>query len=113
MHFMMITLKLLLAVTTLAVCIYGVKVFGFSIWPLGFSILSGLLLFSIYYPKINQAAVTIAKIMGLLSLLALALLLLAATIGGSFYLSPSNQIIAIGLALMAVFGCGIFLIKHE
>ena len=106
-------LKLLLSVTTFAVCMYGVKVFGFSLWPMLFSALSIFIFVSLFFPKLNTAAVAIAGIMGILSLLAFVLLLVASTIGGSFHMSESNQIIAIALALMAFFGCAFFLIKSR
>jgi len=51
--------------------------------------------------------------MGVLSLFALALLLIAATIGGSFHMSESNQIVAVALALMALFGGAFFLKKSK
>ena len=108
---MAIILKLLLSITTLSVCLYGVNVFGFSFWPILFSALSVFIIVSLFFRKLNTAAVVIARIMGVLSLFALALLLIAATIGGSFHLSVSNQIVAVALALMALFGCALFLIK--
>lgn len=56
-------------------------------------------------------AFVVAKIIGVLSLLAFVLLLLASTIGGSSNMSESNQIIATALGLMALFGCLFFLIR--
>jgi len=106
-------LKLLLSVTTITACLYGINVFGFSMWPILFSALSIFILVSLFFPKLNRAAFTIARIMGILSLLAFALLLLASTVGGSFNMSESNQVIAIALALMALFGCAFFLIKSR
>lgn len=108
---MTIILKLLLSVTTLSVCAYGVYVFGFSLWPILFSILSIFLLASIYFTTLNTMAFVVAKIIGVLSLLAFVLLLLASTIGGSSNMSESNQIIATALGLMALFGCLFFLIR--
>jgi len=104
-------LKLLMSVTAVSICVYGVNIFGFSMWPILFSTLSVFLLVSIYYTKLNTMAVIVAKTMGVLSLLAFALLLLASTIGGSSHMSESNQIIATALALMALFGCAFFLIR--
>jgi len=106
-------LNLLLSITTLAVCLYGVNVFGFSLWPILFSAMSIFLLVSTFSKKFNTAAIVIARIMGVLSLLAFVLLLLAATIGGSFHLSESNQIVAVALALMALFGCASFFIGNR
>jgi len=106
-------LKLLLSVTTLAVCMYGVNVFGFSLWPMLFSALSVFIIVSLFFQKLNMAALVIARIVGVLSLLAFVLLLIASTIGGSFHMSESNQIIAIALALMAFFGCAFFLVKSR
>jgi len=44
------------------------------------------------------------RLLGLAAVLALGLLLLAANIGGSFHLSPSNQQLAIWLAAISVVG---------
>lgn len=108
---MMHILKLLLSAITLSVCAYGVSIFGFSMWPVLFSALSVFLLVSIYFTRLNAAAVIVARVMGVLSLLAFALLILASTVGGSTRMSESNQIIAIALALMALFGCAFYLVK--
>jgi len=106
-------LNLLLSITTLAVCLYGVNVFGFSLWPILFSAMSIFILVSTFFQKLNTAAIAIAGIMGVLSLLAFVLLLLTATIGGSFHMSKSNQIVAVALALMALFGCASFFIGNR
>jgi len=70
---------------------------------------------SLLFPKLNVVAVVIAKVMGVLSLIAFALLLLASTIGGSSHMSESNQIIAVAVALafMAFFGCAFFLVNKS
>lgn len=54
-------LKLLLSATTTAACLYGVNVFGFSMWPIIFSALSFLIFVSLFFPKLNTAAVIIAS----------------------------------------------------
>jgi hypothetical protein len=82
-------------------------------WPILLSALSFFIFVSLFFPKLNTAAVVIARIMGVLSLLAFALLLLASTIGGSFNMSESNQTIAIALVLMSLFGCAFFRIKSR
>ena len=46
------------------------------------------------------------RLLGLAAVLALGLLLLAANIGGSFHLSPSNQQLTIWLAATSVVGVG-------
>ena len=63
-------LKLLMSVTVLSICVYGVNIFGFSVWPILFSTLSVFLLVLLYYTKLNTMAVIVAKTMGVLSLLA-------------------------------------------
>ena len=106
-------LKFLLSVTTLTACAYGVSVLGISMWPALFSAFSVFLLTSIVFTNLDAVAITAARIMGILSFVTFALLMLAAAIGGAFHISESNQVIAIALALMALFGCAFFLIKNE
>ena len=104
-------LKLLLSITTIAVCIYGVNIFGLSLWPILFLVAGIFIFVSTFFPILNEAAIILARIMGILSLVAFLLLMLASTIGGSFHMSESNEIVAVALALMAVFGCTFFLIN--
>lgn len=80
-------------------------------WLILFSTLSVFLLVSIYFTRLNSMAVIVARIMGVLSLLGFALLLLASTIGGSSHMSESNLIVAVALVLMALFGCAFFLVR--
>lgn len=106
-------LKFLLFATTIAACLYGIDVFGVSMWPVIFLMFSFIILLSLFVPKLNMVSIVIAKTIGIVSLLAFALLMLAATVGGSFRMSEGNQVIAIALALMAVFGCLFFLVKSN
>ena len=50
----------------------------------------------------------LCKVVGVLSVLAFVLLMLAGTIGGSFNLSSSNQVIAALLGGMSLFGLTAF-----
>lgn len=68
----------------------------------------GVVMLSIFYPGLNKAAKSTGIILGVLSLIAFLLLMLAATTGGGFRMSPNNQVIAVMLALMAFLGCTAF-----
>jgi len=103
-------LKLFFSITTLGLCLYGIQVFGTGLWPTLFALGGGFVLLSLFLPVLDPAAVVFAGVMAALSLLGLGLLLLAATIGGSFHLAPSNQIIAVGLALLGLSGGALFLV---
>jgi hypothetical protein len=106
-------LKLLLAVTSLAVCWYGMGIFGVSLWPVLFAGMALLIIASLFFSQLDPIATTLAKIMGGLSLVAFVLLLLASTVGGSSHMSQSNQVVAVALALMSVFGCPFFFIGRR
>lgn len=110
---MVTILKILLSITSIGICLYGIIIFGPSLWPILFIALSLFILLSLFIPMINKAAIITAKIMGILSLIAFSLLLLASTIGGSFHMSESNKIIAVALALMFIFGCSFFLVGKK
>lgn len=104
-------LKVILSATAIAICAYGILEFGPSIWPLLFLVLGVFILVSLFVPRFHLPALIIGRIMGVLSLLALALLMLAATTGGSFRLSASNELIAVALAIMSFAGCALFLAR--
>lgn len=108
---MALILKTLLSVSTLALCTYGLFTFDFNMWPMLFSVFALVIFFSIFVEPLNMAAIIVARIMGVMSLFALLLLLLAATVGGAFHLSQSNLIVAVGLAMIALCGCGFFFIR--
>jgi len=104
-------LKLLLSTTALAVSIYGVNLFGLSLWPTLAMVASLFIILSVFISKLDVVAILLARIMGGLSLVSFLLLIVAASLHGSYSMSESNQIIAVALALMAVFGCTFFFIK--
>lgn len=97
-------LRLCFAVTDLGLCVYSSQVFGLGIASLLYLLGGGLVLLAVLLPGIRAAAGLVAGFMALFALLGLGLLLLAATVGGSFHLSPSNQIIASGLFALGVLG---------
>jgi len=104
-------LKVLLSTVTVAACFYSTSILGVGLWSIAFIFLSLLLLSSIFIHKLNLLSRIVARFMGISSLLAFALLMLASTIGGSFKMSASNEIIAIYLAGIAFLGCCFFFIK--
>lgn len=97
-------MKMLLAATTAGVSLYGMSVFGASPWPAATLAAALFLAASAFTPRLDAPARIAGHVIGGLSLLALLLLLLAATIGGGFHLSPSNEVIAVFLFLMTLFG---------
>ena len=104
-------LKVLLSIVTVAACFYSSSILGVGLWSMTFLFLSLLLVSSIFVHKLNFLSRIVARFMGISSLLAFSLLMLASTIGGSFKMSDSNEIIAIYLAIISFLGCCFFFIK--
>ena len=104
-------LKTLLSAVTVAASLNSSSVLGVGLWSIVFLLLSLLLLLSIFVPRLNILSKIIARFMGISSLLAFSLLMLASTIGGSFKMSESNENIAIYLAIISFLGCCFFFIK--
>lgn len=96
--------KLLLALTSVGMFFYSGSVFGLSSGHLLLLLLAALIVASIFYRPLNTLVAHLCKVVGVLSLLALLLLMLAGTTGGSFNLSSSNQVIAVLLGGMSLFG---------
>lgn len=105
-------LKLFLAVALALTCLYSMNTFGFSLWFPAFMLLSIVLVASIFIPGLRLLAWAAGCLVGVCSLLGLALLLLAGTIGGEFNLSESNELVALGLVIISLLGCSLFLFKE-
>ena len=90
-------------------CLYGMSVFGISAWAIAILLAALLLAVSAFTPRLDLPARVLGHAFGILSLLALGLLLLAGSIGGRFHLSSSNEVIAWLLFLVALFGMTSFL----
>lgn len=97
-------LKVLFSAATIGASVYSMSVFGPGLWSWTFLVLAGLVLLSIPLPRLDRLAISIGKVSGVLALLALALLFIAATTGGSFRVSDDNAAFGVLLAVMAVFG---------
>ncbi|MGI0119369.1 hypothetical protein [Zooshikella sp. RANM57] len=106
-------LKLLLTFSSVATCLYGINTFGNSMWPLIVIGLSGIVFISIFKRSIDKLAIIVCRIMGVVCIGAAVLLLVAGTIGGSFHLSKSNEVILLGLISMGTIGCLFFFVKLE
>ncbi len=100
--------RILTAVTSCLTCLYGIYIFGISFWPLTVIAISLVIAASVFFERLNPAAKALGILLGILSLAAFLLLLIAANIGGSFHLSESNQVIAICLFFIALFGLTAF-----
>lgn len=103
------TLKMLLAILCAVMFFYSVSEFEFSYALLIFIALAVFLIVSIFYKPISILATNVSRFVGVISLLAFLLLMLAGTMGGSFRLSESNQVIAALLVSMAFLGLTSFL----
>ncbi len=101
-------LKILLSFTTVSGCFYSMQVFGLNYVLLGTILAAFAILASIVYIRLRLLAKNLGIAIGIISFLILALLLLAANMGGSFSLSPSNEVIAIFLVFTSLFGFSSF-----
>ena len=101
-------LKVFLATTSIGMFFYSGSVFAFSVGHLFLLVLAMLIVLSIFYIPLTILVTNLCKVVGVLSVLAFVLLMLAGTIGGSFNLSSSNQVIAALLGGMSLFGLTAF-----
>lgn len=96
--------KILLSLTTVSGCFYSIQVFGFNYGLLAALVVSFVIILSIFYHPIKELGKVLGNGICIISFLALAVLLLAGTIGGSFNLSPSNEIVAMFLFFTSLIG---------
>lgn len=104
-------LKLMLSSAVAASCVYAIKMFGFGLFSGLFLSLSFIVFVSLFMPTLHILSIVIARVMGVMSLLGFALLMLASTVGGSSHMSDSNRVMAVVMALIACLGCMFFFIK--
>ncbi|WP_430460347.1 hypothetical protein ACQUQU_14130 [Thalassolituus sp. LLYu03] len=107
---MAFVLTLLLALITIALSLFGLSTFGISLWPAGALLAGVYLLIGSYLPRWQAGVFWTGRILGVLSALGAGLLLLASTIGGG-HMAESNQVTAVGLVLMAITGCALFMVR--
>ncbi|OZG72979.1 hypothetical protein BTA51_13565 [Hahella sp. CCB-MM4] len=82
-------------------------------WPVALIIASILMIASVFIKALDSVAIIVARIIGGLSLAGLLLGILAGFIGGAFHLSESNQIVLVGLFVMALLGLPFFAFRIE
>ena len=100
--------KILFVAAAGAASIYSMSIFGPGLWSWVFGGIALAILFSIFVASLDPVAIVLGKISGILSGLALTLLLIAATTGGSFNMSESNEVFAYMLGILSVFGISAF-----
>ncbi|MDO6684001.1 MULTISPECIES: hypothetical protein [unclassified Agarivorans] len=105
---MTLVFKWLFGLITVATSGISLLVFGLSWWPLVFVFLGLFVIASNYWQSIDYIATLLARLGGVLALLGIALLLIAANVGSSFHLSPSYWVMIGLMSLMAVLGCSGF-----
>lgn len=106
-------LKLLVGITAVATAATSVHLLGAGFWSLLFFVLGAFLVIAAFVNRLHEIAVAIGRSVGVLSLLGLGLLLLAATVGGSFNVSDGVEIIVVGLFVLSCLGGGFFFVKFR
>ena len=97
-------LKVCFFVISVFGCIYCINTFGYNIALVGVMVCSSIIFISIFIDRLKGLAKILGSMLGVASLLSLGLLLLAGNMGGSFSLSPSNEVLANFLFFIALFG---------
>lgn len=100
--------KFLFVGTSVAASIYSMSVFGAGMWSWIFLGVAAFVLLSVLVAHLDTLAIIVAKVSAALAAIALVLLMVAGTVGGSFNLSESNVIFAVLLAMLCVFGLAAF-----
>lgn len=96
--------SILFALTGIAVAVLSGTMMGPGFWSMAIIGVSVLVALSPYIPALLQLAAGLAVFSAVLSFLAVALGLLAATTGGSFRLPADQGLLLFSFFLLAVFG---------
>lgn len=100
--------KVLTTIAIISGALYSASVFGPNKALVAVCILAFAMVPSIFFQYFNPAARIIGIGFFVLSFLSFLLLMLAATMGGSFNLSPSNKNIALFLAVISLLSSSAF-----
>ena len=96
--------KILFMLTAAGAGAYSISIFGTGMWSYIIIGVAGLQLVSLFITPLNKIAALAARATGILSIITLVLLLVAATTGGSFSMSESNIILSLLMVLLSFFG---------
>ncbi len=96
--------KILFMLTATGAGLYSISIFGTGMWSYIIIGVAGLQLASLFISSLNKIAAITARATGAVSVIALLLILVAATTGGSFSMSQSNIILSLLMALLSFFG---------
>ncbi|WP_086933959.1 hypothetical protein [Agarilytica rhodophyticola] len=100
--------KVLTTIAIISGAFYSASVFGPNKALVAVCILAFAMVLSIFFQNLNSAARILGIGFFILSFLSFLLLMLAATMGGSFNLSPSNENIAIFLVVISLLSSSAF-----
>jgi hypothetical protein len=96
--------KILFMMTAAGAGLYSISIFGTGMWSYIILGVAGLQSVSLFIAPLMKLAALAARATGIVSVVGLLLVLVAATTGGSFSMSESNIILSFLLVLLSVFG---------
>lgn len=105
--------KLIFVIAAGAASTYSISEFGPGMWSYIFVGVAALVFISTFVKALDALAIVLGALSGGLSAAALGLLLLAATVGGSFSMSESNVIFTYLLVFLALSGLSAFFWKDR
>ena len=103
--------KLLLFIFISILSVYSIRVFGVGVWSALVFCAGLIIVISVWVPGLHMAAVVLTKALAIICVFVFVLLMLAATVGGSFRLSESNQVVAINLVCIGLLASTAFFWK--
>ena len=98
----------LFALACLAAAGLSAQILGAGIWGTAFVVFGGLVASGPYFRAMREPARAIALLAAIVAFLAVALGLLAATIGGTFRLPNDQALLLTAIGLIGVFGIAAF-----
>ena len=96
--------KTLFMLTAAGAGFYSISIFGTGMWSYIILGVAGLQCVSLFIAPLMKIAALAPRATGIVSVVGLLLLIVAATTGGSFSISESNIILSFLLILLSVFG---------
>lgn len=106
-------LKAFMSIMLFMLTVFSVNTFGFGVWSLSFMAVAVLIFLSLGIRAMDEFAILLARVAGILCGLGALLIGVMGTVGGSYHLDQNSQVMMLGMLVSFVLGLSFFAVSDE